>query len=139
MTNFSAQALSSFGDYSDNIISLDEAPSPLQPNAKADFKPETSMWKAMLSQCFNVRQILDIGSKSDFRDRASRLIVCILIGCIAFASNHVPGDSALLSRFYHAITRGLTDDTIDKTKENKGNLFLFLSKMLISFLKIIVF
>ena len=62
-----------------------------------------------------MRQILDIG-KGHYKDRVARLIVCILIGCIAFAANIMPHDKALMSRFYHAISRGLTDDTIDKTK-----------------------
>lgn len=67
---------------------------------------------------FNVRQILDIG-KGHFSERSARLIVCVLIGCLAFASNIPPSDKALLSRCYHAIARGLTDDTIDKTKSKE--------------------
>lgn len=53
-TNFSAQAFSSYGDYSDHITSMDELPQsmigkPSKGNS-SDFSPETAQWKAQLSQ-----------------------------------------------------------------------------------------
>lgn len=57
LTNFSAQAFSSFGDHSDSITSLDEAPPGIIPKTAhrgtVDFSPEAAQWKAQLSQGYS--------------------------------------------------------------------------------------